>query len=397
MPERAVVAISGAAGSGKSTLGRALASELGLPLIDLDSVTSPLLDALPAEVLGGHWLASPHAATIRDGRYAALRAVANDAVDTAGGAVLVAPFTAELEGGEPWRLLRESVEPAALRMIHLTGDPGLLAARRAARNESRDAHRQDVPAPAPRVPVITVEADLTTEQQLERLRPELGLRRDLDVDAALFGRTFDAVLFDLDGTLVDSTASVARSWRRFAEHYGVSMEALHANHGQPARTLIGRLLPADLHEEGLAHVTELEVADAVDLPPVRGARAFYDAVPAERRAIVTSGTVPIAAARLSAAGFATPDVFVTADQVEHGKPHPEPFLTAAERLGVDPERCLVVEDAVAGVAAARAAGCAVLALTGTVGAEELHADLIIDGLDRVRLAEDGGELRLIPA
>ena len=247
------------------------------------------------------------------------------------------------------------------------------------------------------MPVVAIDAELSTDQQLERLRPELGVRRDIDADAPLFARTFDAVLFDLDGTLVDSTASVVRSWRRFAEHYGVSMEALHANHGQPARTLIGRLLPADLHAEGLAHITELEVADAVELPTVRGALAFYASVPAERRAIVTSGTVPIAAARLLAAGFATPEVFVTADQVEHGKPHPEPFLTAAARLGVDPERCLVVEDAAAGIAAARAAGCAVLALTGTVGAEELHADLIVDGLDRVRIAEDGGVLRLIPA
>ncbi|AOX47378.1 hypothetical protein BJP65_11800 [Microbacterium sp. BH-3-3-3] len=220
----------------------------------------------------------------------------------------------------------------------------------------------------------------------------------MDADAEIFTREFDAVLFDLDGTLVDSTASVVRSWRRFAEHFDVSMEALHANHGQPARTLVGHLLPADRHAEALAHVTDLEVTDAVGLLPIRGADAFFTSVPAERRAIVTSGSVPIATARLAASGYDRPDVFVTVDDVENGKPHPEPFLTAAARLGVDPARCLVVEDAPAGIAAARAAGCAVLALTGTTAEEELTADLVVDGLDAVRLeVSASGALRLVPA
>ncbi|KSU51240.1 hypothetical protein AS029_16665 [Microbacterium enclense] len=214
----------------------------------------------------------------------------------------------------------------------------------------------------------------------------------------MFTRDFDAVLFDLDGTLVDSTASVVRSWRRFAEHFDVSMEALHANHGQPARTLVGLLLPADRHAEALAHVTDLEVTDAVGLLPIRGAADFFAAVPADRRAIVTSGSVPIATARLAASGYDRPDVFVTVDDVVNGKPHPEPFLTAAARLGVEPSRCLVVEDAPAGIAAARAAGCAVLALTGTTAEAELTADLVVDGLDAVRLeVAASGALRLMPA
>lgn len=394
MPEPIAVAVAGAAGSGKSTLGRALAASLRLPLVDLDAVTTPLLDALGDEVFGGHWLTSPHAGAIRDGRYAALRAVARDAVATAGGVVLVAPFTAELAGGEEWQLLQDAVAPASLRVIHVEGDPALFAARRAARGEARDEHRPDTAPMAPAIPVTPVDAELSTAQQLDRLLIELGVRRRIDPDAELFTRTFDAVLFDLDGTLVDSTASVVRSWRRWSEHYGVSAEALHENHGQPARTLIARLLPPDLHAEGLAHITELETTDAVDLPPVRGARAFFDSVPARRRAIVTSGTTSLATARLKAAGFVPPDVFVTADEVTHGKPHPEPFLTAAARLGVDPERCLVIEDAAAGVAAARAAGCHVLALTGTVAAEELHADLVLDALDGVAIDVTPEGLRL---
>ena len=397
MGRSVVVAIAGAAGSGKTTLGRALATALRLPLIDLDAVTTPLLDALPEDALGGHWLASPHAAAIREGRYAALRAVAADAVASIGSAVLVAPFTAELRGGAEWDALRDAVAPAELMMVHLAGDEQLLRSRRAGRGEERDRHRPDVAPEAPGVPVLVVDAELTTAQQLSRLLPMLDVRLPLDEEAPLFSATFDAVLFDLDGTLIDSTASVTRSWRRFAEHYAVSMEALHENHGQPARVLISRLLPEDLHGEGLAHVTSLEVADAVGLLPVRGARAFFDSVPPGRRAIVTSGSVPIATARLAAAGFDAPDVFVTVDDVVNGKPDPEPFLTAAARLGVDPARCLVVEDAAAGIIAARAAGCAVLGIAGTVDAGALAADVVVDGLDRVRLVVDGEVLRLRPA
>ncbi len=243
IPEPLAVVVAGPAGSGKSTLGRALAAELRAPLVDLDSVTTPLLEALPADALGGHWLTSRHAGVIRAGRYAALRATAADALSTAGRVVVVAPFTAELTGGDDWQALRDALFPTEPVVLHVDGDPEILASRRVARGAARDAHRVDVPPVAPAVPVVAVDAELTTAQQLARALPALGIRRPLDAGAAIFAREFDAVLFDLDGTLVDSTASVARSWRRFAEHFDVSMEALHANHGQPARTLVSLLLP----------------------------------------------------------------------------------------------------------------------------------------------------------
>lgn len=398
IPESLAVIVAGTAGSGKSTLGRALATMLRAPLIDLDSVTTPLLDALPEGALDGHWLTSLHAPAIRAGRYAALRATAADALSTAGRVVVVAPFTAELTGGAEWSALRDALAPAELHVVHVDGDPAVLASRRFSRGASRDAHRPETIPVAPAIAVTAVDAELSTAQQVARVLPALGIRRSVDADAEIFTREFDAVLFDLDGTLVDSTASVVRSWRRFAEHFDVSMEALHANHGQPARTLVGHLLPEDRHAEALAHVTDLEVTDAVDLSPIRGAAAFFASVPADRRAIVTSGSVPIATARLAAAGYERPDVFVTVDDVVQGKPHPEPFLLAASRLGVDPARCLVVEDAPAGIAAARAAGCAVLALTGTTAEGELSADLVVDGLDAVRVEVGAsGVLRLAPA
>lgn len=397
IPDSLAVVVAGTAGSGKSTLGRAIAESLRAPLVDLDSVTTPLLETLPAEILGGHWLTSPHAAAIRAGRYAALRATAADALSTAGRVVVVAPFTAELTGGAEWEALVAALAPAEPHVVHVDGDPAVLVSRRSLRGASRDAHRPETEPVAPKVPATVVDAELSTAQQLARVLPALGIRRPVDTDADVFTREFDAVLFDLDGTLVDSTASVVRSWRRFAEHFDVPMQALHANHGQPARTLVSLLLPAERGAEAIAHVTDLEVTDAAGLVPVRGATGFFASVPADRRAIVTSGSVPIATARLAAAGYEHPDVFVTVDDVVHGKPHPEPFLLAAERLGVDPARCLVVEDAPAGIAAARAAGCAVIALTGTTAEEELAADLVIDGLDAVRLeVTASGALRLRP-
>jgi mannitol-1-/sugar-/sorbitol-6-phosphatase len=175
-----VIAVAGVAGSGKSTLGRALAIALKAPLLDLDALTNPLLDALPADTLGGHWLSSPHRAAIRDGRYAALRSVARDTVTTVGRAVLVAPFTAELAGGAAWDQLVDAVgirSATGLRVVHLTGDEDLFARRRAGRGEVRDRHRRP-PGPVPvAVPVLEVDAELTTDQQVVRVLAALDVGR----------------------------------------------------------------------------------------------------------------------------------------------------------------------------------------------------------------------------
>ena len=384
--ESVVIAVAGLAGSGKSTLGKALAVALPAPLLDLDSMTNPLLDAIPDETLGGHWLASPHSGAIRDGRYAALRAVARDVVGTAGQAVLVAPFTAELQGGADWELLRAAVGTADLCVVHIAGTEELFASRRADRCEVRDQHR--VPAPPaspPAVPVVTVDGELSTGQQLLRVLAALGRRVPVDTSNALFGRDFDAVLFDLDGTLADSTASVLRSWRRFAGESGIALEEIQSHHGRPP----------ELAGSGLSRITDLEVADARSVQPTLGAQGLFRSVPEQRRAIVTSGPARLATARIRAVGLPVPPVMVTVDDVERGKPDPEPYRLAAQRVGADPHRCLVVEDTVAGLRSARAAGCAVIAVTGTSGADELsEADLVVDGLDQLRLTWAHGTLRL---
>lgn len=204
-----------------------------------------------------------------------------------------------------------------------------------------------------------------------------------------------AVFCDLDGVLVDSTASVQKHWTEFAEAHGLDVRAVLAvAHGRPARALIAELLPeADVD----ALATELETretSDAAGSLALPGAAELLAALPGNRLAIVTSGTAPVARARLAATGLEPPPAFVTADELARGKPDPEPYLTAAERLGVPPECCLVIEDAPAGVAAGRAAGARVLGLLTTHSAEALTEagagpDLLASDLASVLRTADG--------
>ncbi|WP_345713532.1 HAD-IA family hydrolase, partial [Kineococcus glutinatus] len=168
---------------------------------------------------------------------------------------------------------------------------------------------------------------------------------------ALADRTFDAVLFDMDGTLVDSTTAIVRCWTRWAQEHGVSGEQLAAahGHGRPAAEIVAELLPPERVAAGAARITELEVADVTGVVRLPGAVELLAQLPRPRWAVVTSCTVPLALARAGAAGLPEPGAWVTFDDVERGKPDPAPYLLGAERLGVDPRRCLVVEDAPAGL------------------------------------------------
>jgi sugar-phosphatase len=209
------------------------------------------------------------------------------------------------------------------------------------------------------------------------------------------GRTFDAVLFDMDGTLIDSTPAVERSWATWGTEYGLTRSALQAGHGRPASQLVEALLAADQVDAGMRRIAELELADVHDITVLPGAVELLTSVPADRVAIVTSATRPLAVARINAAGLVAPAVVVTFDDVSRGKPDPEPFLTGAARLGIDPARCLVVEDAPAGIAAARAAGCATLAVTTTSDRADLAADLVVDSLTEVSIVPGPDGLSLL--
>ncbi|MGC0251884.1 HAD-IA family hydrolase [Pseudactinotalea sp. Z1748] len=201
-------------------------------------------------------------------------------------------------------------------------------------------------------------------------------------------RTFDAVLFDMDGTLIDSAASAQRCWRRWAREFGLpDAETFEVQHGIPASQVVPTLLPAEQVEAGVARILELEIADATGIHVLPGAELALGSLRPGQAAIVTSCTHAQAWARINGSGLEPPEVVVTADDVERGKPYPDPFRLGARALGVDPRRCLVIEDAPAGVTAALAAGCAVLGVGGRHGLSLLgQAHAGASGLDRVGFA-----------
>jgi mannitol-1-/sugar-/sorbitol-6-phosphatase len=207
----------------------------------------------------------------------------------------------------------------------------------------------------------------------------------------------EALLFDNDGTLVSSLESVHRCWTRWAEEFGITAEefARVELHGRPAVEIAADLLPADIVPQALSRIEQLEVEDVpnggVHLLP--GTRAFLDALPADRWAVVTSATRRLAEARLEAVGI-LPKTLVAADDVTRGKPDPEPYLLAARELGVDPARCVVFEDAPAGLRAGRAAGMTTVALTTTHQAHELDADLVVENLSALSALVTGGSVEI---
>jgi sugar-phosphatase len=176
----------------------------------------------------------------------------------------------------------------------------------------------------------------------------------------------DAVLFDSDGVLVDSHHQVDVAWKAVAARFGLDWDRLRAElAGVPARDTLARHLDGAVLDDAVAQLEDLEVETASTTRPIAGAVAATSSLPRDAFAIVTSASRRLGHARWDAAGITIPDVVVTADDVRRGKPDPEPFLTAAARLGLDPRNCVVFEDSDAGGAAARAAGAAVVAVGST--------------------------------
>ncbi|MER7001234.1 HAD-IA family hydrolase [Streptomyces sp. NPDC000410] len=170
--------------------------------------------------------------------------------------------------------------------------------------------------------------------------------------------TAQALLFDMDGTLVDSTTAVERTWRRFADRHGLDAEAILAgSHGQRTAETVARHAPpgADVAAE-TAWLVAQDVADTRGTVAVPGAAALLAALPPHRWALVTSAGRELAVRRMAAAGLPLPEVVISADDVRRGKPDPEGYLAAAARLGVDPSAAVVFEDAELGLEAAHAAG-----------------------------------------
>jgi len=217
-------------------------------------------------------------------------------------------------------------------------------------------------------------------------------------------RTIECVgiLFDLDGVLVDSARVVVRTWNTWARQKGLDagrfMEVAHGR--RPAETV--RLIAPDLDAESEASELErIEEKDTDGILEVEGAIGLLGSLPEGAWTVFTSGSRSLASGRMRHVGLPLPERFVTADDVENGKPHPEAYLKGAEILGAPPEACVVIEDAPAGIRSAKAAGMRVVAVATTHRAEQLReADVVVGALSEVRVIPRSGadgsvRLRLI--
>jgi sugar-phosphatase len=206
-----------------------------------------------------------------------------------------------------------------------------------------------------------------------------------------------AILFDLDGVLVDSTRHIEQQWRDWALSKGLSPEPfLRVCHGRRALETIQLAAPELNADAEIAAFKPDPLSEAVDLAPVEGAAHLLQLLPSGSWAVATSGTKATATARLRSAGLPEPAVLVSAEDVVRGKPEPDVYLAAAARLEVIPSECIVVEDAPAGIEAARAAGIRVLALATTHPASALSADAVVRSLASVHLGRIDAGFRKPP-
>lgn len=207
-----------------------------------------------------------------------------------------------------------------------------------------------------------------------------------------------ALLFDLDGVLINSTPAVARVWREWAIEHGFNPEEVVARaHGRPSLTTVREYLPNADHQVENREVERREIEDLDGVAPLPGALELLSSLPEERWTIVTSCTRALAEVRIKAAGLPLPKKFVTSNDIVNGKPHPEPFLKGAAVLGFSANDCIVFEDVPAGVRAGKAAGSRVIAFTTTVMADALReagADWILRNCGDVRLLRRVAELTL---
>jgi sugar-phosphatase len=199
-----------------------------------------------------------------------------------------------------------------------------------------------------------------------------------------------AILFDLDGVLVDSTGSVDREWRAWAREKGIDEDSVIAiAHGVRSVEVIRAVAPHLDAEKEARKLENREAADH-DISVMPGAIDLVRSIPDTQWSVVTSGTRLLASARLTFVGVPLPKVMVAADDVVNGKPHPEPYLKGADLLGVNPADCLVIEDAPSGIRSAHAAGMKVIALASTYPASALNeADAVVARLEQIKINVEG--------
>ena len=209
----------------------------------------------------------------------------------------------------------------------------------------------------------------------------------------------DAIIFDLDGVLIDANSVYERHWQVWAKRHQVPFEDILAvHHGRPAAGTVAMVAPhLDPQREAAEYNRSLlEDTDQSGVLAFPGVGGLLASLPADRWAIATSAPQPVAAARLGHLDLPQPAVLITADDVVRGKPDPDPYLLAARGLGHPPQRCLVVEDAPAGIEAAAAAGAFVLAVATTHEDHALQeADALVTHLSNLTVQPEASGLTVL--
>jgi sugar-phosphatase len=207
-----------------------------------------------------------------------------------------------------------------------------------------------------------------------------------------------ALLFDMDGVLIDSTPAVARVWSGWAREHGFDpAEVVARAHGRPSLTTVREYLPHADHETENREVERREIEDLEGVVPLPGALDLLRGLPSNRWTIVTSCTRTLAIVRIKAAGLPLPDQIVTSNDILHGKPSPDPYLKGAAVLGFPALQCVVVEDAPAGIVSGKASGAKVIAFRTTAADPVLRnagADWIVNNCADIRGDASAGALQL---
>lgn len=207
-----------------------------------------------------------------------------------------------------------------------------------------------------------------------------------------------ALLFDLDGVLIDSTPAVARVWRRWAMEHGFNPEEVVSQaHGRPSLTTVREYLPNSNHEAENREVERREIEDLEGVVPLPGALDLLAGLTLDRWTIVTSCTRALAEVRIRAAGLPLPKKIITSSDITHGKPHPEPYLKGAFVLGFPAAECIVVEDVPAGVCSGKDAGAKIIAFKTTAqksALREAGADWILNNCADIRVLDRTDDLKL---
>lgn len=206
---------------------------------------------------------------------------------------------------------------------------------------------------------------------------------------------YDALLFDMDGTLLTSHAAVTRAWRAWAARNRLDENTVMAfMHGRRAVETICHFAPpgTDIAEEA-RWLDDVEMRDVDGITAMPGARELLHTLPPQCWAVVTSANRPLALRRIAAAGLPVPPLLVSADDVTKGKPHPEGFRLAMARLGQGSGRCLVFEDAPAGVQAGLAAGADVV-MVAEHAPPDLPVKAVIQDFAQIIIRHDGAALHV---